>query len=268
MVSPEMLQNAANPWSYRVSVAIPYLSSPKYPMLESTEIVCELLRAQTVKPFVMIVDTGSSWEEIKALEKLRREDVEIHYIRGNKWQHYSEVIAVALDLMWSACRTPYFFTTHNDCFPRRRDLLESLILQCKPERPVVGYSMDQRPGDEWQRCVSHTCTMFHVEALRNIGMAWSMRVADHVGMGPRIDMASVNGWPDTEITFNRCLRRAGITPTIIGQEQNLRRTVDANIDHSKSQTIFAEDRYSIGQQSMTEARRRVEEWAKEGNLHA
>lgn len=46
--------------------------------------------------------------------------------------------------------------------------------------------------------------------------------------------AQGHGYPDTEQPFDRCLRRAGIFPYLIGHDENHVRTTDGNIDHVRS----------------------------------
>lgn len=108
-----------SPMDYEVTVALPVLGQ-----VECTKICIELLRLQTVKPFFVIVDTGSSPADLKRFLRLRAEDVEVHSLRLNGTFHPSEFVANALDLCWSLARTEYIYTTHSDVFARRRDLLE------------------------------------------------------------------------------------------------------------------------------------------------
>jgi hypothetical protein len=223
------------PWSYRVSVCIPHLET-----IEPLRLVIELLRLQTVTPYIIVVDTGSSPATCEKLEVMRSEDVEIHYVRSNGYVHPSEPVAVALDLGHAACHTEFLYHTHSDCFVRRRDWLEWLLRRCSAECPCVGYEMSERTGTrEWVGTPSHTSTMLHMPTMRRIGMSWSMqRWYEHYGVPP----ATVSAWPDTEAGLRLSLDLAGITPMLIDEttcpgaqhERNYTRDCDVNVDHVRS----------------------------------
>ena len=83
---------ARRPWSFRVSVCIPHLET-----LPQLRLAVETLRWQSVRPYFIIIDTGSSPATCEELERLRCEDLEIHYLRSNGFFHASEPVAVALD---------------------------------------------------------------------------------------------------------------------------------------------------------------------------
>ena len=215
------------PWEHQVTAAIPHLETP-----ETLPLLLELLALQTVRPYVVVLDTGSSPDVVRRLEALRRPDVEIHYLRGHAFAHSSAPVTTAMDLAFALCRTPHLFCTHSDVFPRRRDLLEWLLGLCREDQPVVGYEMSPRPPSQaWRNVVSHTCTMLHMPTMRRVGASWSFERYWESG-GPREMLA--NGFPDTEQPFDRCLRRAGVFPYLIGHEDNYRRFTDANIDHVRS----------------------------------
>jgi len=227
--------------------------------------IIQLLRLQTEPPYIMIIDTGSPRDCHDALERLRATDVEIHYIRGHGYQHPSSPVCAAMDLGFALCRTPFLFCTHNDVFPRRRDLLERFMHACGPRHPVVGYEMSPREGSGWKGVVSHTATMVHMPTIRTIGPTWSLESYwDAIGYRPR----QKNGWPDTEQPFDLCLKRAGIKPRIIGPEKNYLRHVDHNIDHARSSTglkmhpvkDLAAKAERVMAKALAEARQRIKEW--------
>jgi len=56
------------PWDYRVTAAIPHLNT-----IEPLKMCVRLLLAQTERPYILIVDTGSSSEALKELEAMRSE---------------------------------------------------------------------------------------------------------------------------------------------------------------------------------------------------
>ena len=217
---------ARKPWDYQVTAAIPHLQTP-----ETLPALLELLALQTVRPYVLLIDTGSSPAVVRALERLRRPGVEIHYLRAHGYRHSSAPVTTAMDVAFALCRTPFLFCTHSDVFPRRRDLLEWLLGLCRDDQPVVGYEMSPRPGTNgWRNVVSHTCTMLHMPTMRRIGATWSFERYWESGKArPQRD-----GYPDTEQPFDRCLRRAGVFPYLIGHDVNRVRYVDENIDHVRS----------------------------------
>lgn len=238
------------PWHYRVSVALPHYETP-----ETLPVLLGLLGLQTVPPYVLLVDTGSRAATVRQLERLRRPWVEVHYLRAHGYRHTSGPVTTALDLCFALCRTEYLFLTHTDAFPVRRDLLEWLLTLCRPHNPVVGYEQSPRPGTElWRNVVSHTCTMLHMPTLRAAGASWSFeRYWEAAGAAPHTD-----GFPDTEQPFDRCLRRAGIFPYIIGHEDNGPRFRDGNLDHVRSTTCLR--KHAPASARAAQARRELD-WA-------
>ncbi|HVS37829.1 MAG TPA: hypothetical protein VMS17_19885 [Gemmataceae bacterium] len=252
------------PWQYQITAAIPHLETP-----ETLPVLLELLALQTVRPYVLLIDTGSSPAVVRRLEALRRPDVEIHYLRGHGYAHSSAPVTTAMDVAFALCRTPYLFCTHSDVFPRRRDLLEWLLGLCREEQPVVGYEMSPRPGTNgWRNVVSHTCTLLDMRVMRRIGATWSFERYWESGEAA----AQQHGYPDTEQPFDRCLRRAGIFPYLIGHDANHVRLVDDNIDHVRS--LAGLNLYEQGREShrrcrwnldraLGEAQIRIRAWRKE-----
>jgi len=216
------------PWDYEVTVAIPHLNT-----FDDLVLCIELLRAQSVSPYIMIVDTGSQPDIIRDLEALRGEDVEIHYIQANAYRHSSEPVTVALDLAQSLCRTKLLFHTHSDCFLRRRDLLETWARITNVNTPVVGYRMSPRDWvtREWEWMVGHTALMLYMPSIHRAGATWSYQRV-HYGYGYPWMLAS--GWPDTEVAFNRALRDAGIAPVFMGHDLNGTRQINDDFDHCRS----------------------------------
>lgn len=253
------------PWDYAVGVALPHYETP-----ETLPILLELLRLQTVRPYVLLIDTGSSWKTVRELERLRTADCEIHYLRARAYRHPSAPVTTALDTAMALCRNEYLFLTHTDVFPVRRDLLEWLLSLCNAEQPVVGYEMSPRPDTSgWRNVVSHTCTLLHMPTIRRIGASWSFERYWESGEAAEPG----EGYPDTEQPFDRCLRRAGIFPYLIGHDTNRARLTDANIDHARSWTGLkrhfhgtaeAAQGYSQLHWALRAARQRAQTWRKEG----
>jgi hypothetical protein len=251
------------PWDFRVCAVIPHLNTP-----DLLPVVIELLRLQTERPYVLIVDTGSPWSVLDELEKLRAPDVEIHYLRTHGTPHSSDPVCHAMDVGFSLCRSSLLFATHSDVFLRRREFLKELADQCSADVPVVGYEMSPRDRltDAWKGCVGHTATMHHMETMDRLGVTWSIRRAASQWGEPR----TRGVWPDTETTMNFVLRDAGIKPKLIGHETNGERFVDTNVDHCRSTTgtkLMGSTKYATRvawlEVALREARERIERWRAE-----
>lgn len=255
---------ARKPWAYRITAAIPHLNTP-----ESLRLVIALLRLQTERPYLLVIDTGSPPEVQAELEQLRAEDLEIHYIAGHAYTNSSEPVAAAQDLAFALCRTTHLFCTHADVFLRRRDFLAWELSLCTEHSPVVGYEMSPRDNvtAEWRGIPSHTATLFYMPVMHRLGVTWSLqRYYASNGQPPQ----PTSGWPDTESTMGLCLRQAGIRPLLIGPESNYRRHVDKNLDHVRSypgSKIYDAAYHQRAQQwmreAMAEARERLAAWQRE-----
>lgn len=251
---------ARKPWQYRVTAAIPHLDT-----IEPLAACIEVLRAQSERPYILVVDTGSPPEVCAMLEAMRAEDLEIHFIRGHGWQHTSEPVCAALDLAQSLCHSPFLFHTHADCFLRRRDFLANVAARCSAEAPAVGYRMSSRSWvtEEWKWMVGHTALMLHMPTIHRLGATWSMQRMFHehgIAFTP-------GGWPDTETGFNYTLRKAGLVPVFIGDDVNFKRQIDENIDHVRSYAgskMYSAEHFTKARGWMVDAikkaRERVNEW--------
>ena len=251
------------PHEYPVAVAIPHLDT-----LDCLAITIEVLRAQSIKPFIIIVDTGSPPHIREALELMRADDLEIHYIASNGYQHTSEGIALALDVAQLRCPCEYLLHTHVDCFLRQRTALENLVSLCRSNM-VVGYRLSPRDWatDEWKWMVGHTLTMLHIPTMHCIGATWSMQRTHHAF---HYGWENEGGWPDTETGFNHVLRRGGIKPLFIGEDRNGERQTDDLIDHVRS---YAGSRiYNLHyhreasiwmKDAIHEAQQRIKQWGRQ-----
>lgn len=246
------------PWDYRITAAIPHLNTA-----EPLATVIDLLRRQTISPYILIIDTGSDEVTCQKLEHLRADDVEIHYLRGHAYMHPSAPIAAAMDVAFALCQTDYLFATHTDVFPRRQDLLEYLL---DKNLAVIGYEMSPREGtDNWQGVVNHAATLFDMKVMRYHGITWNMLRYFERGHSRR----EVPGWPDTESGLALCLQDAMLTPHFLGRDRNTLRFRDDNIDHTRSYTgsrlyCTGTNLEESSQQQMTkalkEAKQRMEDW--------
>jgi len=214
------------PWEYRITAVVPVIDTS-----DSLELCVEILRMQTERPFIIVVDTGSQGQELEKIMSMHADDLEVHYIRHNGTLHPSDPVSFAMDMAQSMCRTEYMFCTHSDAFIMRRDLLEWMLSMCGDQErgkfPAVGYEMSPRQHDDWRGMVSHTATLFHVPTLDRIGFGWSMRrLASICGLSDQAPHPERPNWPDTEILGNMILRENGIKVKLIGKENNFSRNTD------------------------------------------
>lgn len=158
------------PWDYPVTAVIPVIDT-----IEELSYVIQLLRLQTIKPYIVVVDTGSTPENYQVIENMRADDLEVHCIRLNGVEHPSDFVAMAMDLAFSCCRTEYLFATHADCFLRKRDFLENMLLLTNKENPAVGYEISPRGHKDWVGMISHTASMYYMPVMDKIGFGWSLR---------------------------------------------------------------------------------------------
>ena len=261
------------PWEYALTVAIPHLNTP-----DQLKLALALWRAQTVRPYLVVVDTGSPRDVLGALEaEVRAPDCEVHYVRAHAYRHPSAAVTVALDLAQSLCRTEVLVHTHADVFPRRRDFAAFLLDKVSAASPVVGWRMSPRDGAaarEWRDCVSHTATALHMPTARQKALWWTMeRWYDARGRGT----PDGYGWPDTESPFLLAMRAGGVSPLFLGEEKNLERhdLVHGGVawaDHARSYTglkMMAESdpNRAAAEKYMgdaeREARERLEAWRAE-----
>lgn len=249
------------PWEYRVTAAIPVIDFP-----DLLEVVIELLRLQTERPYIIVIDTGSTAANMARIESMRAEDVEVHRVHAHAWRHPSEPVATAMDLATMLCQTPYLFATHADCFLMRRDVLAEMI-PLADRYKAVGYQITERHDRAWQYALGHTCAMFEMATADRISLQWSMR-RYYAETGQDWSANPVTGgWPDTESLFNLQLSRAGIRPYLFGTERNYQRNTDGTIDHCRSipgTALYARSQLSQMQPHLNEAVRaaksRIAEW--------
>lgn len=198
------------PWEHWVTAAIVHLDTP-----DLLEAVVATLRAQTERPYIIVVDVGSLDRHRPSLERLRREsdDLEVHYLNPLGWQYTSQPVTTAMDLAMALCQTEYLYATHTDVFLKRPDYLRWLVSLCGCRTPAVGYQMSPRPwarphSELWRRIVSHTATLYHMPTLRRIGARWDL-LGSIERLGVRLGETN-NGWPDTEVGVSLALHEAGI----------------------------------------------------------
>jgi hypothetical protein len=235
-------------------------------------VVIELLRLQTVRPFIMVIDTGSTPDHLEQVERLRAPDVEVHCLRFAPLLHSSDPVAIAQDLAFSRIQTPYAFCTHSDCFLMRRDLLAYMIELCRTRSPAVGYQISPRQYRGWETELGHTCLMVDVGVMDQHRIGWSQsrycRLIGRPHTAP--DPARYPNDPDTEKQFNWGLKHAGITPYIMGTEANYEFNRNPDFDHVRSFTsakAYSPNHFAKTApwmvEALADARARIEKWRAE-----
>jgi hypothetical protein len=259
---------ARKPWEYRVTATFAVLDPT-----ESVDVVVDLLRAQTERPYIVIVDTGSEWEKLIELHRKFADsvDVEIHSIRSRGWRHASSPVGASLDVALATCHTPFLYATHDDVFLKRRDYIADLIaIQERTKAIAVGYQMSPRDWltDQWEGMVSHTATLFDVASLFRIGATWSFERCCHKFGLDTSRLA--DGWWDTETTLGLLLKSLDLKPELIGTETNFQRHEDDNLIHCRSYTgskFYGPDHHLTAtgwvNAELDASRQRLAEWRAE-----
>lgn len=219
------------PWDFACEVSIPHLDS-----LDTLPTVIALFRAQSVRPFISIIDTGSKPETMAELERLRGDDLEIHYLRFSACRHSSDFPAIACDMAFSACRTEKIVLTHSDVLLRSRTALEELLDQCNEITPAVGPRMTPRDTPLWETTVSHTFSAFHMPTMDAIGAGWSLRRACRLLETEHRHGGRIGNTLDTESCLSEILRRSGIEPVFTCDEANFVTTVTPTFKHIRTLT--------------------------------
>lgn len=262
--SPQIWEGtcARKPWNYTVTAVIPCWNHA-----EETALCVELLRLQTIRPYIMLVDTGSDPKEFLKLSDLRGEDLELHTIRSNGTPHPCDIIAAALDLCFSLADTPYIYTTHQDVFLRSRYFLEYLTTNI-PGLAVLGYQLSPRVNIQWEKMFGHTATLFDLSKWDEIGATWSLRrAARQQGCNHKMPPPGQLWYIDTEHAANTSIIASGHKIGFCGTEDNLKRTLDDNIDHCRSlicTALYAHEYHERAlvwtKEAKAEARARIKQW--------
>lgn len=255
-------QRERKPWDFDCEVSMPHLES-----MDTLPTVIELLRTQTVKPFISIIDCGSSRETCDRLEAMRADDLEIHFHRFNGVRHVSDFPATACDFAFSICRSPKLILMHTDVFLRSIDALETMLDMCCKETPAVGFRMTPREHEGWKKAIAHTFAAFHMEQMRRIGATWSLPRACEILRCEHSMTGTLGNMLDTETALSLVLEQHGIKPAFIGSEENWEQTVHPLIRHVRTLTgtrlycptkrIAAEQRLT---EAMDEATKNLKDW--------
>jgi hypothetical protein len=218
------------PWQFNVTVSIPHLNT-----IDMLRACLSCLRWQTERPYIHIIDTGSTPAVKAELESFNADDCEVHYLHAGPQRHPSALIAVAIDLGISLTWTERHYTTHVDVLLKKKNWIETLAKLCNAARPVVGYEMSPRDWvtDLWRGIVGHTTTMMYVPTIRTLGLIWNMPYAfSMLGVQPGVTA----GWPDTESGFGMLCRGAFVRIHLVGHETNDPFYEDENLHHIRSYT--------------------------------
>lgn len=221
------------PWGFDCEVTIPVLDA-----WDTLPMVIELLRAQSIRPFISIIDCGSVPEQAEWLEALRADDLELHTLRFNGVRHSSDFPAASLDLAMSICRSEVLVTQHVDVFPRQRTTLQQLVELCCERTPAVGFGMTPRDIPGWEGALSHSFSAFHIPTMDRVGGGWSLRRAATLSgiPGAHRHHGPLGQFMDTETCMALVLKNAGIESLVIGSEENFQTTVHPLIRHVRTLT--------------------------------
>lgn len=251
------------PWEYEVTAVIPCLNSA-----ERLPYILDILRLQTIKPFILLIDTGSTPEQYARIEKFRAQDLEVHSIRLNGVENSSEPVSMAMDVAAAVCRTRFMFCTHDDCFLRSRIALQYFRDLASTHR-VAGHVLTPRPHDDWPGMFGHTALMLDMDFFLDHGLSWNMRRCVRQ-FGSRTTAPRGGNWPDTEIGLNYLFRQLKVKPFLTGMEANFKRNKDALIDHCRSagsSAVYDKKHAHKAQawleRAIEEARKRIADWLQD-----
>lgn len=254
------------PWEYEVAVCIPTCNA-----VDRIKLIVQLLRLQTVKPYILLIDCGSRTQDYRQLEKLRAQDLEVHCLRLNGVPNSSEVVSMALDWSVGVCQSRFLFCTHDDCFLTSQIALQYFRDVCSTTK-VCGHQSTPRPQDDWQGMIGHTALMLDMGFVMDHGLTWNMtRGMRRFGISKALPTSQRPNWPDTETGFNYLLRATGIKPFITGTEANWTRNQDGLIDHCRSagSAEIYNPTYAVAKSrpwlkdAMKRAKARIRLWLKE-----
>jgi hypothetical protein len=158
-----------HPKDYNVTAIVPVINPD-----ETLPLVIELMRLQTERPYILLIDTGSPESFRPFLESLRAVDVEVHYIRKQGNVHLAECVSQACDLGAALALTRYTFFTHADCFLRRKTVMFDLMSLAE-KHVVAGHQITERDYAGWEQEFGHTMVMVDQDEMDRHGISWKMR---------------------------------------------------------------------------------------------
>lgn len=258
------------PHDYLVTAVIPLCDTP-----DEIELVVNLLSLQTVKPFIILIDTGSLASNFNRVDALAVEfdNVEVHRLQFKGVKHPSDLVSMAMDFAQGRVQTKWMFCTHADVFLKRRDVIEEFIQIAEREgSPAVGYQISPRSHEGWEGMISHTATLLDQEWCLDNGVTWNQwRCVRGRGFNDHSPNPNRTNMPDTEVNLNDVLRSKGITPHLVDIENpveiNRSRNEDHRIDHARSLTsakIMKSSHYESAKNwsadAMEKAKERIQQW--------
>lgn len=253
------------PWDYTVTVGIPHIDTP-----DQLYWVVELLRAQTEKPYIVIVDTGSLPDNLEKVVQMRADDLEVHSIAMNGYLHCADAPAMAMDLVTATCRTDYICATHTDVFLRSPYVLEEM-LELTKMWDICGYEITPRKWSNWKWMLSHSLSMYKTELFERYGVSWNLRrLAKLMGLKDQRPSMQRPDWPDGELGVGYQIRNLDMVPLVIGTEKSYIQTIDQRMWHCRTMTggvLFDPDGWgkaSVGytKDAIDEAKIHLDSWQK------
>lgn len=251
------------PWEYDITVIIPVIDT-----WEPLSLVIQLLKLQTNKPYIIIIDTGSLPDNYKKIEEFRDESTEVHSLKLNSVQHPSDFVSMACDLGAALCRTEYMFYTHSDCFLMKRTVLEEFLNLCKQGNPAVGYQITERRHEGWEKMFGHSALILETKFYIENRLQWNLKSFDYMfSTGHHKPDITRPNFPDTETQLNILYQDINIKPLLIGGEKNFKRNINEHFDHVRtfaSGLLYSPQYYSKCREwmisAMEDARKRIAEW--------
>lgn len=231
---------AKKPWSYRVTAVVPHCNTP-----DLLRLCLAFLRVQTVRPYIVVVDTGSQQRLLPELLAMRGEDCEVQQVACHGVERSADLPAIAMEVGQACVRSPWMLSVHSDCLVTDRTLIERWIDQAESQVtgeglvPAIGYQSIPRVGCDWWRgMLSHTLTLLHMPTCDRADVAWSLRRLVNKYSHDWSDLDRVTRC-DTEVLLNCQLDAAGVPKIIVGEESWGETERDDNRVHLRSYTAHA-----------------------------
>ena len=261
---------AKQPRDYAVTALIAHLGTPRL-----LKLCVGFLLRQSVRPYVVIVDSGSPEAMLPDVFALRSEAVEVHTIACHGTDHAVAAACYAMDLGQTVCRTEYLWCVHSDCFVTRRTMLAELLAMADGgKNPCIGYvrrlkvTGDRLIGDRLQGTgdIRQKPTASFPAVTCNLSPVTSLPPATSLPLSPvtfvshtctllhvpTLDDLDVT-WSmrrllrqkkgaaqppelDTEMAVNYRLAERGVKPIILGPETLDRLEIDSNRVHLRAAT--------------------------------
>lgn len=255
VLNPKRWEGAVSekPWSFPVSVAIPHLGES----LRLLKTSVQSWRAQTVRPFLDVRDTGSpigAWRDLLGMEA---EDLEVNLSRWRAQRRGIDYVSLAYQHAMDDCRTPYLILTHDDVLPTSQTLVKELLSLCNSRTPVVGYKRILPLGEE---ILSSSLIVLHMRTMDKLRATCSLRWYE---MTHEVE----SDHSLVELPLTACLREADVPIKFIGEDTRAFRQTDQRIDHVGSYTFSSLYNPTIdveqhAESAISDAEQRLRLWEK------